>query len=89
MQIWPAGGDSARSVKTDARGAFRVHSLPPGDYLAAAFQDLDDDLAQYAPFRAQFAGAAVKVKVEEKGRQRIELKPIGREAIAAETAKLR
>jgi hypothetical protein len=89
VQIWPAGGDSARSVKTDARGAFRVHSLPPGDYFAAAFQDLDDDLAQYAPFRAQFAASAVKVKVEEKGRQRVELKLIGREAIAAETAKLR
>ena len=89
VQIWPAGGDTARSVKTDARGAFRVHSLPPGDYLAAAFQDLDDDLAQYAPFRAQFEGAAVKVKVAEKARQRVELKPIGREAIAIEAAMLR
>ena len=27
-------------------------SLPPGDYRVAAFQDLDDDLAQYPPFRA-------------------------------------
>ncbi len=89
VQIWPAGGDTARSVKTDARGAFRVRSLPPGDYRVAAFQDLDDDLAQYAPFRAQFEDAATKVKVGEKGRERVELKLIGREAIAAEAAKLR
>lgn len=89
VQVWPAGGDTARSVKTDARGEFRVHSLPPGDYRVAAFQDLDDDLAQYAPFRAQFEGAAARVKVSENGRERVELKLIGREAIAAEAAKLR
>jgi protocatechuate 3,4-dioxygenase beta subunit len=89
VQIWPAGGATARSVKTDARGEFRVHSLPPGEYYVAAFQDLDDDLAQYAPFRAQFESAAQKVTVAEKGRERVELKVIGREAIAAEAAKLR
>jgi uncharacterized protein (DUF2141 family) len=89
VQVWPAGGDTARSVKADARGAFRFHSLPPGDYLVAAFQDLDDDLARFAPFRALFERAAVKVKVAEKSRERVELKLIVRDIIAAEAAKLR
>jgi len=26
VQVWPAGGDTARSVRADARGGFRVHS---------------------------------------------------------------
>jgi hypothetical protein len=89
IQVWPAGGDTVRSLKADARGAFRFHSLPPGDYLVAAFQDLDDDLARYAPFRALFERAAAKVKVAEKSRERVELKLIVRDIIAAEAAKLR
>lgn len=89
VQAWPAGGDTARAVKTDTRGAFRIHSLPPGEYRIAAFQDLDDDLARDPQFRARFEGAATTVKVAEKGRERVELKLIGREAVAAEAAKLR
>jgi hypothetical protein len=89
VQVWPAGGETARSVKSDPHGEFHVKSLPPGDYRVAAFQDLDDDLAQYAPFRAQFEGQAARVKVAEKGRERVELKLIGREAIAVEAAKLK
>jgi hypothetical protein len=88
VQLWPADGDTAKSVKADARGAFRFHSLPPGDYCIVAFQELDDDLAQYAPFRAAFESQAVKVKVAGKARERVEVKLIGREAIAAEAAKL-
>jgi protocatechuate 3,4-dioxygenase beta subunit len=88
VQIWPADGDTARSVKTDARGEFRFKSLPPGDYLVAAFQDLDDDLAQCPPFRRAFESQAAKVKIAEKGRERAEVKLIGRDAIAAEAARL-
>ena len=89
VQVWPAGGDTARSVKSGPRGEFRVRSLPPGDYRVAAFQDLDDDLAQYAPFAAQFESKAAKVQIAEKARERVELNLIGREAIAVEAAKLK
>lgn len=89
VQVWPAGGDSARAVKTDVRGAFRIHSLPPGEYRVAAFQGLDDDLARDPQFRARFESSAATVKLSEKGRERVELKLIGRDAIAAEAAKLR
>ena len=50
----------------DARGEFRFRSLPPADYRVAAWQDLDDDLAQYPPFRAAFDDDAAKAKVAEK-----------------------
>ena len=89
VQIWPAGGETARSVKSGVRGEFRVRSLPPGEYRVAAFQDLDDDLAQYPPFRAQFEGTAASVKIAEKARERVELSLIVREVIAAEAANLK
>jgi protocatechuate 3,4-dioxygenase beta subunit len=89
VQLWPAGGDTARTAKSGARGEFRFRSLPPADYRIAAWQDLDDDLAQYPPFRAAFAGDAAKAKVAEGARERVELKVIGRDAIAAEAAKLK
>ena len=89
VQVWPAGGDTARSVKAGPRGEFRVKSLPPGDYRVAAFQDLDDDLAQYAPFRVQFESRAAKVKIAEKARERVELSLIVREAIELEASKLK
>ena len=89
VQLWPAGGDTARTAKSGARGEFRFRSLPPADYRIAAWQDLDDDLAQYPPFRAAFAEDAAKAKVAEGARERVELKVIGRDAIAAEAAKLK
>ena len=88
VQLWPAGGDSAKSVKADGRGEFTFQSLPPGDYRIVAFESLDDDLAQYPPFRAAFESQAVSVKLREKSRERVEAKLIGREAIAAEASKL-
>jgi protocatechuate 3,4-dioxygenase beta subunit len=88
VQLWPTGGDSAKSVKADARGEFAFKSLPPGDYRIVAFQDLDDDLAQYPPFRAAFESQAAQLKVAEKAKERVEVKLIGRDAIAAEAARL-
>jgi protocatechuate 3,4-dioxygenase beta subunit len=89
VQVWPAGGETARSVRADARGEFRFQSLPPGDYRVVAWQEIDDDLAQYAPFRAAFESDAVKVHILERGRERVEPKLISREAAAAEAAKLK
>jgi hypothetical protein len=89
VQIWPAGGESAKSVRADAHGEFRFHSLAPGDYRVLAWEDLDDDLAQYAPFRARFETDAATVHVGERGHERVEPKLIGHDAIAAEAAKLK
>jgi protocatechuate 3,4-dioxygenase beta subunit len=88
VQIWPAGGESAKSVKADDSGAFHFRSLPPADYRVAAWEDLDDDLAEYPAFRARFEAQAVPVTVAQRGRQQVEVKAIPREASAAEAAKL-
>jgi protocatechuate 3,4-dioxygenase beta subunit len=89
VQIWPAVGEDARTARTDARGEFRFPSLPPGDYRVAAWQDLDDDLAQYPPFRARFEADAARTKIAERSHERVELTAIGRDAIQSEAAKLK
>jgi len=88
VQIWPAGGDSARSVKADDSGAFRFRSLAPADYRVAAWEDLDDDLAEYPAFRARFDAQAVRVTIAQRGRPQVDVKAIPREASASEAAKL-
>jgi protocatechuate 3,4-dioxygenase beta subunit len=88
VQIWPAGNESARSVRADESGAFRFHNLPPADYRVAAWEELDDDLAEYPAFRARFGTRAVPVTVAERARQQVDVKAIPREAAAAEAAKL-
>lgn len=89
VQIWPAGGDSARSLKADENGAFRFRNLPPADYRVIAWEALDDDLAEYAPFRARFEAQATQVKVAERGSETVEVQAIARAASAAEAARLR
>jgi protocatechuate 3,4-dioxygenase beta subunit len=88
VQIWPAGGESARSVKADETGAFRFRSLPPAAYRVAAWEDLDDDLATYPAFRTRFESRAAPVEVAPRARQRLEVTAISRAAAAAEAAKL-
>jgi protocatechuate 3,4-dioxygenase beta subunit len=88
VQIWPAGGESVKSVKADDAGAFHFRSLPPADYRVAAWEDLDDDLADYPAFRARFESQAVGVSIAQRGHQQVEVKAIPREAAAAEAAKL-
>jgi protocatechuate 3,4-dioxygenase beta subunit len=89
VQVWPAGGESARSLKADENGAFRFRGLPPADYRVIAWEALDDDLAEYAPFRARFEAQATVVKVADRGRETVEVQAVARAASAAEAAKLR
>jgi 5-hydroxyisourate hydrolase-like protein (transthyretin family) len=89
VQIWPSDGDTARSTRSGPHGEFRFDSLPPGDYRVIAWQDLDDDLAQYAPFRAAFTADASTVHVGERAHERVEPRTIALDAIAAEAAKLK
>jgi len=88
VQIWPAEGDSAKSVKADEAGAFRFRSLAPADYRVAAWESLADDLAEYPAFRARFGSQATAVTITQHSRQQVEVTAISREAVAAETAKL-
>jgi protocatechuate 3,4-dioxygenase beta subunit len=89
VQLWPAEGEGAKTVKSDESGGFRFRGLPPGGYRVAAWEDLDDDLAEYAPFRGLFADQAAKVSVAERGRESVDVKLIPRESVAAQAAKLK
>jgi hypothetical protein len=89
VQLWPAEGEGAKTVKSDENGVFQFIGLPPGDYRVAAWEDLDDDLAGYAPFRALFAEQAAKVKSSDGAHEKVELKLIGRDAVAAQAQKLK
>jgi protocatechuate 3,4-dioxygenase beta subunit len=88
VQIWPADGESAKSVKADDSGAFRFQSLPPADYRVAAWENLADDLAEYPAFRARFGSQVVPVTIAQRAHRQVEVKAIPREASAAEAAKL-
>lgn len=92
VQLWPAAGGPARSVRADVRGAFRFEVLPPGDYRVLAWQfagdDLDDDLADYAPFRARFEAEAVKIHLSGYGHEVVELTPLDAAWFSAQVAQL-
>ncbi len=89
VQVWPAGGESARSLKADENGAFRFRGLRPADYRVIAWEALDDDLAEYAPFRARFETQATLVTVAERASETVEVQAVARAASAAEAARLR
>jgi hypothetical protein len=78
-----------RSATTDQSGAFKFTNVPPGDYAAAAFEELSDaGLAQYPGFLAAFTTEAASVKLEPNGSITTSVKLISREKAAAEIAKL-
>jgi protocatechuate 3,4-dioxygenase beta subunit len=89
VQVWPAGGDNARSLKADENGSFRFRALPAADYRVIAWEALDDDLAEYPPFRARFEAQAAEVRVAEQGHENVDVTAVTRAASAAEAAKLR
>jgi hypothetical protein len=86
----PASGvyDAARNANTDATGAFKIDNLAPGEYRVAAWEEIEQGLAQYPDFRARFESTAAKVIVQESSQATADLKIVSREAILAEIAKL-
>jgi protocatechuate 3,4-dioxygenase beta subunit len=89
VQLWPADGEGAKTVKSDENGGFHFIGLPPAAYRLAAFEDLDDDFAEYPPFRSLFTDQAAKVTIAERAHEKVELKLIPRESVAAEISKLK
>jgi protocatechuate 3,4-dioxygenase beta subunit len=94
VSLWPkiaelgsASGEIKTAV-TDQNGAFQFPSLAPGDYYAAAWDDLETGLQQDAEFLAHFNGDASAVKVAESGQASVQPKVIPQDRLAAEIAKL-
>jgi hypothetical protein len=70
-------------------GSFRIPSVPPGEYRAAAWEGLSLEMPSAQEFRVQFEDdRAARVRVLPGSQQTVELKPIPRAAGETAAAKL-
>jgi len=91
VTAWPKKPEFAGGVhfaSTDQNGNFTIADLGPGDYSVAAWEDIDPELAAYPEFLARFQNDAAAATVAEGGRASADVKPIARERIEAEVARL-
>lgn len=78
-----------QQANTDQAGSFTLRAIPPGEYLVAAWEDLEMfGVVLSSDFRAHFEGDAAKVTLGESARSNIELKAIDSDTTQAEIAKL-
>ena len=73
---------------TDQNGGFKFGGLAPGNYEAAAWDDVEDGLLENADFLAHFSSDAATVKLEEGSHETASLKLIPRDKTAIEAAKI-
>ena len=76
---WGYRSRYVRAVQADARGNFRIRSLPPGEqYLAVATDYLEDGEHLDPEFLTSIRNAAVPFSLEEAGTLRLDLKVVER-----------
>lgn len=95
VTLWPKVPDRGnptngiKSANTDQNGGFKIAGLAPGDYYAAAWDDIPEaGLSQNPDFLAQFAGDDMAVKLAESAHQNASVKLVTRERIVAGAAKI-
>lgn len=95
VTLWPKIRDSSnstngiKSANTDQNGSFKISGLAPGDYFAAAWDDIPEaGLSQNPDFLAQFASDDTAVTLAESAHQTASVKLITREKILAGAAKI-
>ena len=95
VTLWPKIPDRSnanngiKSANTDQNGSFKVSGLAPGDYYAAAWDDIPEaGLSQNPDFLAQFSSDDTAVKLAESAHQNASVKLITREKIVAAAAKI-
>lgn len=92
VSVWPGTplllGGVVRTASTDQKGAFEITDLGPGEYFAAAWEEVDSDFLEVHEFLARFRDVSTAVRLEEGGQAHAELTPITKERVAAEAAKL-
>jgi hypothetical protein len=89
VSLWPrmpVVGGGIKTVSTDQRGHFEVIDLGPGDYFAAAWEEIDPGLIGSPEFMDRFTKEITAVRVGEGGQVNVKLIPLAR--VAAEAAKL-
>ncbi len=82
----PTGG--LRTATTDQNGGFQFHSIPPGEYYLAAWEDPQAVNTLGPEGLRKLVGSATTVKLGESDHQAMEAKLVPEEKIAAEIANL-
>ncbi|MBZ5585933.1 MAG: hypothetical protein LAQ30_27835, partial [Acidobacteriia bacterium] len=68
--------EAVRKGSTDASGKATLKDVPPGDYLAFAWEKVEDDAWFDPDFLKGVESQGAKVKVGSKGKETVELKAI-------------
>lgn len=89
LDLQPGSQEFFRSLRTDAKGAFNLTGLAPGEYRVLAWEQVDNGMVTDPEFRAKFDSKATVVKLQENSRETIETKLLPLDAIEAEAAKIR
>jgi hypothetical protein len=90
LQAWAQGADHPEFARPGKDGFFVFHNLAPGEYTVYAWQEEEagDGTIDDPDFRKRFDAQAVTIKLDEKSRENVEVKLIGKEAMDAEAAKI-
>lgn len=67
-----------RSARADQEGRFRMSGLPPGEYLAAALDTVEDGAESDPEFLDRIRSSSVPMRLSDDGQQTIDLKLITR-----------
>jgi len=68
--------DLYRTTSTDAMGHFHVEGVPPGDYRAFAWEDVETGAWLDPDFIRQFEDRGRPIRITESGTSNIELRVI-------------
>jgi hypothetical protein len=68
--------DLYRTISTDAAGHFHAEGIPPGDYKAFAWEDVETGAWQDPEFVRQFEDRGRPVRISESGTSTIDLRVI-------------
>ena len=63
-----------RQARPDQTGTFKLLGLPPGRYLVAAFENIEDRSSRDPEFLTQIQSRATRVELSEGGTQTVSLK---------------
>jgi hypothetical protein len=74
-------GDGIVTTSADASGNFRFGGLAPGEYLIAAWEEVEQGFTQSPDFLVRFDRDATSVTVREGSRESVEAKLVPRDAI--------
>ncbi len=88
VTLWPKKPGELESTTTDQNGEFQLADLAPGEYYAAAWEEVEDGILYDAEFRSRFQSQAKEVTLAEGAHASTDLELIPRDRIAAEVARL-